>query len=219
MTTQTEISAQIIRQKILPLFYHHDLETCNGVIDVLYEGGIRSVEFTNRGSKAIQNLQAMVRQIPARWPDLEIGAGTVLSASDAKEFMDAGASFIISPGLLPAVGDAVLAEKILWIPGCMTPSEIMDARERSLRLVKIFPGSLGGPTYITALREVFRDMNFLPTGGVDTTTENLKEWFRAGVSAVGLGSKLISKQALENKDYPQIRSLLKQAMSVIADLT
>ena len=212
---QTEISALILQQKILPLFYHHDLDTCTGVIDSLYEGGIRSVEFTNRGSKALQNLQSLVQQVSSRWPGLEIGAGTILSATDAKAFIDAGASFIISPGLLASVGEVVLAEKILWIPGCLTPSEIMDARERTLRLVKIFPGSLGGPAYITALREVFRDMNFLPTGGVDISVENLTEWFRAGVGAVGIGGKLISKQALENKDFPLIKSLLKQALDVI----
>ena len=129
--------------------------------------------------------------------------------------MEAGADFIISPGLSEEVGKTARQYDILWIPGCMTPTEIMQAENGGVRMVKLFPGSILGASFVNAVKEVFPGMLMMPTGGVDTTKENLGQWFAAGVCAVGMGSKLIPKSVLEAQDYAAITANVKDVLQAI----
>jgi 2-dehydro-3-deoxyphosphogluconate aldolase/(4S)-4-hydroxy-2-oxoglutarate aldolase len=117
------------------------------------------------------------------------------------------------------VGEEVaeLADKkdLTWVPGCLTPTEIIRAESLGAGLVKLFPGSLTGPSYLAAMKEVFPGLLFMPTGGVETNEENLKSWFISGASAVGLGSKLISKNLMDNKDYQWTESLTRQTLQIV----
>jgi len=136
----------------------------------------------------------------------------------AKAFIDAGADFIICPGLVEEVAKVADENNMLWIPGCMTPTEIIRAENFGAKMIKLFPGNLLGPEFMSSIKALFPDLLFMPTGGVDLNKENISEWLKAGVCAVGMGSKLISKQLLEQKDYAKIEALSKQALNILKSL-
>src|SRR6185295_17027079 len=180
------------------------------VLKALYEAGIRTVEYTNRGEAALKNFEKLREACDNELEGMYLGVGTIKDADAARNFIDAGADYIISPGL---VKDAIkVAEKrdILWIPGCMTPTEIIRAEKLGAKIVKLFPGNLLGSSFLSAIKELFPGLLFMPTGGVEVERENLSGWFKAGVCAVGMGSKLITKQSLENRDYAKITELTRQ---------
>lgn len=213
--TKQETLELIQIQGILPLFYHDDIEVCTGVIDALYNAGIKAVEFTNRGANALTNFTQLILLAAQRWQGLQLGIGTILNGADADAFIAAGATFIVCPGVIPEVAVITNNACLLWIPGCLTPTEIITAKNKGAKLVKIFPGNVVGPSYISAIKEVFSDMLFMPTGGVEVSETNMGAWFKAGVCAVGLGSKVISKHALADKDYNVIKSLVKEAIEIV----
>ncbi len=215
MKSEQDILQQIKRQGILPLFYHADVQVCVDVTKTLYSAGIRAIEFTNRGEAAFENFKALVALRNESMNDLLLAIGTIRTAEEATRFIDAGADFLISPVFDAAVCDAAYINKVLWIPGCMTPTEIHVAENAGCKLVKLFPGNILGPNFVAGIKELFPAMDFMPTGGVEVNKENISEWFKAGVCAVGLGSKLISKTILENKDYTAITRLSKEALDII----
>lgn len=208
----------LLQQKMLPLFYHDDAQTCIGILEALYKAGIRLVEFTNRGPNALVNFSAMKQHAAQAMPGVQLGIGTIKNPEQAQRYIDAGADFIVCPTTEPAVGEVAHNAGLLWIPGCMTPTEIGKAEAAGARLVKIFPGNILGPSYITAIRDLFPGMLFMPTGGVDTTSENLQAWFSAGVCAVGMGSKLISNDLIKSKDYGAMESAVKNVLSLIGQI-
>lgn len=214
MDTQTKLIAAIRTQGVLPLFFHADPTVCTEVVKALYRAGIRLVEFTNRGPAAYDNFLELVKLKEQGLPDLQLAVGTIRTAEQATRFMEAGADFLISPVFDADVCDAAYLQKIPWIPGCMTPTEIHVAENAGCGLVKLFPGNILGPGFVSAIRELFPGMNFMPTGGVEVNRDNLKAWLDAGVCAVGLGSKLISKSLLENKSYDIIGQQTKEALDM-----
>ncbi len=211
-TTAENIISIIKEQGVIPLFYHDDAEVSIEIVQALYIAGIRVVEYTNRGSKAINNFKALLNIRDKQWPELILSAGTIKTVDAAQQFIDAGADFIICPGVIPAVAKQVQEAGLLWVPGCMTATEIIIAEQHGAKLVKLFPGSLLGPSYVTAIKEIFPGLMFMPTGGVDVNEENMRAWFNAGVVAVGLGSKVISKGLMEKKDYAAIGHLAAKAL-------
>ncbi|MBS1745383.1 MAG: bifunctional 4-hydroxy-2-oxoglutarate aldolase/2-dehydro-3-deoxy-phosphogluconate aldolase [Bacteroidetes bacterium] len=216
-TTEYIIST-IKEQGIIPLFYHDDKNVSIAIVDTLYKAGIRIVEYTNRGKHAIENFKALLAKRVETWPELLLSVGTIKTTNDAKNFIDAGADFVICPGVIPEVANIVQDAGLLWIPGCMTTTEIIIAEQHGAKLVKIFPGSLLGPSYIKAINDIFPEMMFMPTGGVEVNEGNLQQWFDAGVVAVGIGSKLISKEFLNTNDYPAIEVLAKKAIAIIQSI-
>jgi 2-dehydro-3-deoxyphosphogluconate aldolase / (4S)-4-hydroxy-2-oxoglutarate aldolase len=194
----------IERQGILPLFYHDDAGVSLEIIQSLYQAGVRVVEYTNRGSKAVENFSIIVNQVRLEMPEMIVGIGTIKNEKQAKEFIDLGAHFIVSPVIAKEVAGLCSKKGLLHIPGCFTPSEIQQAQEQDALLIKIFPAQFLGPTYIASLREIFPGQAFIPTGGVDLDKENIREWFKAGVIAVGIGSKLIGKNIPDGKSYGQL---------------
>ncbi|MCW3125089.1 MAG: bifunctional 4-hydroxy-2-oxoglutarate aldolase/2-dehydro-3-deoxy-phosphogluconate aldolase [Bacteroidetes bacterium] len=218
MEKKAAILDLIPRQGILPLYFHKDKEVSVEVLRALYTAGIRAVEYTNRGEEALDNFKAMRSVCDSDMKDMYLGAGTIKSAAMAEDFINAGADFIISPGLAPLVAEVSDRSHILWIPGCMTPTEIMQAEVLGAQMVKIFPGNVLGLGFVSAVREIFPGILFMPTGGVELDRENIADWFRAGVSAVGMGSKLISKQLMDARDYAQIAAATSDALAIIASL-
>lgn len=205
-------------QKILPLFYHDESTVCIAICKALYEAGIRCIEFTNRGDNAMQNFTTLVKEKDSSMPELLLGIGTVKSAEDAAAFINAGADFLVSPVFDSGVCDAAYMNKILWIPGCMTPTEIHAAEQAGCTLVKLFPGNTLGPGFAEAVKPLFSNLDFIVTGGVDTTKENLIAWFKSGVAGVGMGSKLITKDILQNKDYEQLKVKTREVIAVIGSI-
>jgi 2-dehydro-3-deoxyphosphogluconate aldolase / (4S)-4-hydroxy-2-oxoglutarate aldolase len=215
MDRKKKLVNQVIEQGILPLYFHPDAGVSVQILKSLYNAGIRVVEYTNRGDTAINNFLQLRKVADKELPGLQLGAGTIRNKIEATEFINEGADFIICPGVIDAV--AVLADKndLLWVPGCLTPTEVIIADDLGAQLVKLFPGSLLGPSYLRAIKEIFPGLLFMPTGGVDISEENLNSWFKSGAIAVGLGSKLISKNLVDSKDYAGIESLTRQSLEIV----
>ena len=214
MDKRSTIITALKEQAMLPLFYHEDAEVCVTLMQHLYKAGIRLIEFTNRGRLAFDNFKQM-KAAAEKLEGLYIGIGTIKDANTAEKYIEAGADFLISPALAEDVYDAAYSNKVLWIPGCMTPTEILKAENLGINLVKLFPGNVLGPGYVSAIKDLFPNMMFMPTGGVETTKENLGDWFASGVIAVGMGSKLITKKLLEEKDYELIEKNTAAVLSTI----
>ncbi|KAA2240414.1 bifunctional 4-hydroxy-2-oxoglutarate aldolase/2-dehydro-3-deoxy-phosphogluconate aldolase [Chitinophaga agrisoli] len=212
------IIAAFERSGIIPVFYHDDEATCIEVMKACYEAGIRVFEFTNRGENARRNFAAMRDKKLVDMPDMYLGIGTIKSAADAESYTGQGADFIVSP--ITDEGTAAYCRKanILWIPGCMTPSEIAVAEKQEAPLVKLFPGNVLGPGFVKAIKPLFPNLKFMPTGGVEPTQESVKSWFDAGVVCVGMGSNLIPKQLIDSKDWAALKAKVMQTFAFVKAL-
>lgn len=215
MDTKNELLKLIPQQGVLPLYFYKDTEVSVEVLKSLYKAGIRAVEYTNRGEAALQNFKKMREVCNSELSGMYLGIGTIKNATMAQTYIDAGADYIICPGLVEEVAEVADKNNMLWVPGCMTPSEIIRAENMGAKMIKLFPGNILGPAFMSAIKELFPGLLFMPTGGVDLDKENIAGWFKAGVCAVGMGSKLVSKSLLEQKDYSKIEALTKQAIDMV----
>jgi len=210
------ILGEIAKQGLIPLFYNSDKEVCIDVARALYDAGIRLIEFTNRGPEAFENFKALLAERDASMPGLLLAIGTIRTADQASRYINAGADFLISPVFDADICDVAYLHKKVWIPGCMTPTEVHMAEKAGCKLVKLFPGNVLGPGFVSGIKELFPEMHFMPTGGVELDKANIEAWFKSGVIAVGIGSKLITKEVLVNKNYMLITKWTKQALDIIA---
>ena len=215
MHKQQQIIQVLNDQGLMPLFFHASPNVSLALMEALYNGGVRLIEYTNRGDAALENFMALRKLSIEKYPGLFLGAGTIKDAAAAKLFIDAGADFLVSPAFSDDVHAVAIENNLLWVPGCMTPTEILHAEKSGITLVKLFPGNILGPAFVQAVKELFPSMQFMPTGGVDITDENLRSWFNAGVCAVGMGSKLITHQVLLDKQYLQLTDLAKKVLGLI----
>ena len=200
---KTELLNFIEEYPIIPVFYNDDLEICKNILKSCYEGGIRVFEFVNRGTKAKNNFCELLNYKEQNFPDLILGIGTILNKDTALDFLRLGAQFIVSPIFKEELAQVAIEKDCLWIPGCMTPTEIIVANEAGCQLIKLFPGDTLGPGFLKSIRPLFPQIKFMPTGGVEVSEENIKTWFAASVSAVGLGSKLF-KISQDEYNYQEI---------------
>jgi 2-dehydro-3-deoxyphosphogluconate aldolase/(4S)-4-hydroxy-2-oxoglutarate aldolase len=204
MKNKQAVLDSILKQGMLPLFFYENTEVSLEVLRTLYKAGVRVMEYTNRAKEAFENFLVLKAAQESAMPDLYLGIGTVKTKEDAIKYVNAGADFIVAPIVNPDVAMIANEHGGLWIPGCMTPTEIHLAQQCGAALIKLFPANVLGPGYVSAVSDVFRGQLFMPTGGVDLTMDNLNGWFKAGVCAVGMGSKLITKEILWNKQYDQL---------------
>ncbi|MGN7784954.1 bifunctional 4-hydroxy-2-oxoglutarate aldolase/2-dehydro-3-deoxy-phosphogluconate aldolase [Niabella sp. 22666] len=216
-TTQQAIDA-IVQQGMLPLYFNADETVSVEILRAVYKAGVKAIEYTSRGEAALNNFAKMVAVRNAEMPGLLLGIGTVKNLTQVKEYLAVGADFLVSPGYVAEVAEYAVANDVLYAPGCMTPTEIIAAETAGVRFIKLFPGDTLGAKYLSAIKPVFPNLIFMPTGGVDTTKENIESWFKAGVSAVGMGSKLISKELMANKDYATIESATREVFATIQSI-
>jgi 2-dehydro-3-deoxyphosphogluconate aldolase/(4S)-4-hydroxy-2-oxoglutarate aldolase len=216
MKAKQEVLDNIIKQGMLPLFFYEDPEVSLEVVRTLYNAGVRVMEYTNRAKEAFENFKILKAAVDKEMPGFCFGAGTIKTKADAIRYTDAGADLIVAPTINPEVGDVVNQLGGLWIPGCMTPTEIHLAQEHGAALIKIFPANVLGPGFVTAVSDVFRGQLFMPTGGVELNEENIRGWFRSGVCAVGMGSKLITREILQNKLYDKLYTDTVSALQLVA---
>ncbi|MBB5394976.1 bifunctional 4-hydroxy-2-oxoglutarate aldolase/2-dehydro-3-deoxy-phosphogluconate aldolase [Mucilaginibacter sp. AK015] len=205
----------ILSQGMLPLFFYEDAEVSLEVIRTMYSAGVRVVEYTNRGKEALSNFYRLKQALTTDMPDMYLGAGTIKTGLEAEAFVDAGADFIVSPVVDTEVALVAGNYHKLWIPGCMTPTEIHVAQHYKARLIKIFPANILGPAFIASIRELFPGQLFIPTGGVEIEAGNIAEWFRSGVCAVGMGSKLINRNILDERLYTQLYNDTLKALELV----
>ncbi|MBF9255067.1 bifunctional 4-hydroxy-2-oxoglutarate aldolase/2-dehydro-3-deoxy-phosphogluconate aldolase [Pontibacter sp. 172403-2] len=215
MQTKENALAAILSQGLLPLFFYEDPEVSLQVIKALYKAGIRTLEYTNRGTAALENFTYLKQELSNQYADLHLGIGTIKTTAEAEAFIKAGADYIVCPVVNPAVASITHEAGLLWIPGCFTPTEIHVAQQADAALIKLFPANILGPSYVASIRELFAGQLFIPTGGVEMNQQNISAWFKAGVCAVGMGSKLISKDILEQQQYQQLQELTTQALLLV----
>lgn len=215
MSNTQQITDAIVAQGMLPLYFHAEETVSLDVLNAIYKAGVKAVEYTNRGEAALRNFTKMVELRNASMPGLLLGVGTIKNLQQAEDYLKAGADFLVSPGFVKEVADYAVSKDIFYAPGCMTPSEIIAAENAGIRFIKLFPGNMLGPEFLSGIKDIFPKLLFMPTGGVDTTRENIEGWFKAGVCAVGMGSKLISKKLMEAKDYATIASETVKVLELI----
>ena len=218
MSRTQQIADAVVTQGMLPLYFNSSEEVSLDVLKAIYRAGIKAVEYTNRGDAALANFKKMVALRNAEMPGLLLGVGTIKNMQHANDYMAAGADFLVSPGFVPDVAAYCVSNDIFYAPGCMTPSEIIAAENAGIKFIKLFPGNMLGPEFLTTIKDIFPKLLFMPTGGVDTTKENIEGWFKAGVCAVGMGSKLISKKLMEAKDYGTIETETKKVLELIGSI-
>ncbi len=200
---------------MVPLFYHPDIELGKKVLKACYDGGARLMEFTARGDFAYEVFLALNKFAIKELPGMIMGVGSITDGGAASLFMQMGANFIVTPSLREDIAKACNRRKVLWSPGCGSLTEINKAEELGCEIVKLFPGSTYGPGFVKAIKGPQPWTSIMPTGGVSTEPENLKGWFDAGVTCVGMGSKLISKEVLVNEDFQGLENKVRETLSTI----
>ncbi|WP_204346817.1 bifunctional 4-hydroxy-2-oxoglutarate aldolase/2-dehydro-3-deoxy-phosphogluconate aldolase [Psychroserpens algicola] len=203
---------------LVPLFYDSDITTCKSILDALYEGGARLLEFTARGDFAENVFAQLNIYALEKLPGMILGVGSVTDAASASRYMALGANFIVTPVLREDIAIVCNRRKVLWSPGCGSLSEIAKAEELGCEIVKLFPGGIYGPDFVKAIKGPQPWTSIMPTGGVSPTKENLQQWFSAGVSCVGIGSKLVKKDAKGAYNLEEIKTTTKQALQFIKDV-
>jgi 2-dehydro-3-deoxyphosphogluconate aldolase/(4S)-4-hydroxy-2-oxoglutarate aldolase len=217
--TRLETALKMKESGLVPVFYHADITVCKNVVSACYRGGARLFEFTNRGDFAHEVFGELNHFAAKEMPDMIVGAGSVVDPVTAGIYIQLGANFIVSPVLNEEMARICNRRKILWSPGCGSVSEISKAEELGAEVVKIFPGAeVGGPRFVEIVKGPMPWTSIMPTGGVDATKESLSAWFNAGVWCVGMGSKLITKEMIKNKDYAAIEVNVRKIVEIIAGI-
>jgi len=203
---------------LVPIFYNPDPEIAKKVVKACYDGGARLLEFTHRGLYAQDVFYELSKYCDKECPELILGVGSITDAATASLYLNLGSQFIVTPVLRADIAIVCNRKKIAWFPGCGSLTEIARAEELGCEIVKLFPGEIYGPKFIKAAKATQPWTKIMPTGGVDATLENLKSWFDAGATCVGIGSKLITDQIITNKDYKLLEEEIRLVLSRIQNL-
>lgn len=210
------VLAAILEQGVVPVFNHHDPEVCLGVIEACARGGAPCVELTNRGDLAFETFRQIAPRLTGGGSRAIVGVGSVVDAPTAALYLNYGARFVVSPSLSPEIAKVCNRRKVAYLPGCGSVTEIGQAEELGCEIVKMFPGSsVGGSEFVKNVLAPQPWTKIMPTGGVEPTTESLGAWVKAGASAVGIGSRLISAERLAKKDYAGVEHAVRAAVDLM----
>lgn len=216
--TRIQVASVMENTGLVPLFYHKDLDTCKKVLAACYNGGARILEFTNRGDFAHEVFGELNKFAEKELPEMILGVGSVTDAGTASLYMQLGANFVVTPVLREDIAIVCNRRKLLWSPGCGSLTEIAKAEELGAEIIKVFPGSQLGPGFVKAIKGPCPWTSIMPTGGVSASKENLEGWFNAGVTCVGMGSKLISNEFLSNKDFSGLEKHVSSTVQLINNI-
>jgi len=217
--SRLDVLNTVVELGLVPVFYNPDLEIAKQIVSACQAGGARVVEFTNRGDFAFQVFAGLSEHVAEAEPDVVLGVGSVIDAPTAALYISAGANFVVGPVLNPEVARLCNRRKVAYMPGCGSASEISQAEELGVEIVKVFPGrSVGGPGFCRSVLAPCPWTRIMPTGGVDATEENIRAWFEAGVACVGMGSRLITKELVAAEDFDAISKRAAQILAWIRDV-
>ena len=202
-------------QGLLPPFNHPDEKTAKQILDAIYAGGLRIIEYTNRSTNAPDVFASLVAYAAKNLPELVIGVGTIMNAKQAKQFHKAGARFIVAPTLNLEVGVYCAKHDLLWCPGAGTATEVIQAHDWGASLVKLFPAEILGPAFVRALKGPCPWTKVMPSGGVTLDEKNLEEWFNSGVECVAIGSQLFSKEIMKDGNMALLEERIAWLLSAI----
>ncbi|HCZ10468.1 MAG: bifunctional 4-hydroxy-2-oxoglutarate aldolase/2-dehydro-3-deoxy-phosphogluconate aldolase [Flavobacteriaceae bacterium] len=213
--TRIEVVTKMSETGMVPLFYHSDIEIAKKTLKACYDGGARLLEFTSRGDFAHNIFEELNQYALAELPEMIMGVGSVTDAAAASLYMQLGANFIVTPVLREDIAVVCNRRKVLWSAGCGSLTEIAKAEELGGEIIKLFPGSTYGPGFVKAIKGPQPWTSIMPTGGVSTEEDNLRGWFGAGVTCVGMGSQLISKEILAQENYTGLKEKVAATLSLI----
>lgn len=213
--TRLQVAQNMKETGLIPLFFHSDLEVSKQVLHACYKGGARLLEFTARGDFAHEIFGELSKYTLKHLPGMMLGVGSVTDVGAASLYMALGANFIVTPVLREDIAIACNRRKILWSPGCSTLTEITKAEELGCEIVKLFPGEICGPQFVKSIKGPQPWTSVMPTGGVLPTEINLKSWFEAGVTCVGMGSQLITKDIIATKNYEKLEKDVNNTLDII----
>ena len=216
--SRIEVAQTMQQSGMVPLFYHADVEVAKKITKACYDGGARLLEFTSRGDFAHEIFNELSKYCTQELPEMILGVGSVTDAASASLYMALGANFVVTPTLREDIAMVCNRRKVLWSAGCGSITEICKAEELGCEIVKLFPGGIYGPAMVKAIRAPQPWTSIMPTGGVAPTEENLSAWFGAGVTCVGMGSKLIRKDLVESNNYAEITKICRSALAIINDV-
>jgi 2-dehydro-3-deoxyphosphogluconate aldolase/(4S)-4-hydroxy-2-oxoglutarate aldolase len=217
--SRLDVLNTVVELGLVPVFYNPDIEVAKQIVSACQAGGARVVEFTNRGDFAFQVFAGLSEHVAEAEPGVVLGVGSVIDAPTAALYISAGANFVVGPVLNPEVARLCNRRKIAYMPGCGSASEISQAEELGVEIVKVFPGrSVGGPGFVRSVLAPCPWTRIMPTGGVDATEENIRAWFEAGVACVGMGSRLITKDLVAAGDFEGISRKAAQVLVWIRDV-
>jgi len=209
-----DVLTEIIHTGVVPVFYHEDVEVAKAIIEACAAGGVRAIEFTNRGDNAYRVFSDLVIHFSKANPSLILGGGSVLDPGTGALYIASGANFIVGSVLNPDLAKVCNRRKIAYCPGCGSASEISQAEEWGVEIVKVFPGdSVGGPAFVKSILGPTPWTRMMPTGGVEATRESIRAWFAAGVAAVGIGSHLVKKEWVKAGRYAEITTLTQNVIT------
>lgn len=215
--TKIEIISQMKATGMVPVFYHADIEVAQRVMTACYEGGVRVFEFTNRGEFAHEIFAQLSRYAAAHCPGLILGAGSVVDAGTASLYMQLGANFIVGPLFNAEVARVCNRRLVPYVPGCGTVTEVGAAQEAGCDVCKIFPaGEVGGPAFVKNIKAPMPWSQLMVTGGVEPSVDNISAWMKAGVTCVGMGSKLFPKEVIAAEEWQKITDKCKEVLAVVA---
>ncbi len=203
---------------LVPLFFHKDVALGKKVLEACYKGGARILEFTSRGDFAHEVFGELNKFCEANLPEMILGVGSITDAAAASLYMQLGANFVVTPVLREDIALVCNRRKVLWSPGCGSLTEIARAEELGCEIVKLFPGGIYGADFVKAIKGPCPWTKIMPTGGVSTDRENLEAWFNAGVTCVGMGSKLISKEIIASKNFKGLEKNIKETLALIQEI-
>ena len=202
---------------MVPVFYNANIEVAKQVVKACYEGGVRAFEFTNRGDFAHEIFGELSRWTRTECPELILGVGSVVDAPTAALYIQLGANFVVGPLFNAEVAKVCNRRCIPYTPGCGSVTEIGAAQEAGCDLTKIFPaGNVGGPSFVKNVLAPMPWSMIMATGAVEPTEENLSAWFKAGVTVVGMGSKLFPKDVIAAGNWSAISEKCREALAIIA---
>ncbi len=216
--SRIEVATVMEKTGLVPLFFHKDIELGKKVLEACYKGGARILEFTSRGDYAHEVFGELNKYCEKNLPEMIMGVGSITDAGAASLYMQLGANFVVTPVLREDIALVCNRRKVLWSPGCASLTEISKAEELGCEIVKLFPGGIYGADFVKAIKGPCPWTKIMPTGGVSTDKENLESWFNAGVTCVGMGSKLISKDVLKNKDFKGLEENVRKTLALIQQL-
>jgi len=203
---------------MVPVFYHKDIEVAKNVLKACYDGGVRAFEFTNRGDFAFEIFGELMKFSLRECPEMVLGAGSIVDAGTASLYLSMGASFIVGPLFNPDVAKVCNRRCVPYSPGCGTVTEIGTAQEAGCELCKIFPaGCAGGPAFVKNVLAPMPWSMLMVTGAVEPTRENLTAWVKAGVTCVGMGSKLFPADDIASGNWEAITEKCRESLVWIAE--
>ena len=212
------VLSTMIELGLVPVFYTGDLDLAERIVSACAAGGATVVEFTNRGDFAPDTFLGLARHFATATPDVILGVGSVIDAPTAALYMANGANFVVGPSLNPEIARLCNRRKIAYSPGCGSATEIAQAEELGVEIVKVFPASsVGGPNFVKSVLGPCPWTRIMPTGGVDATRESIQAWFGAGVACVGMGSRLIRRDLVAAGDFEAITRKVAQVLDWIRE--